>query len=369
MPPIRVLYVVPNLATGGLERMVHLLATRLDPARFAPSVHVFDFVGELATVTQAMGVPVRYDRRKPGFLDVSLVRVLARRMRQERPDVVHAHNVTALVYAAIAATLAGAVPLVHTEHDRAFGGGGLGRIVHGLAGRRADRMVVVAEWIRSALVRWERLPAERIEVVPNGVEEERFTAPIDRGFARATLDLPRTAPVVSCIARLAAVKNHPALLRAWRRVVDRMPGATLLLAGVGPDQWSLESLASSLGLDASVRFLGDRNDVPSILAASDLHALTSHSEGLSLTLLEAMAAARPSVATAVGGNPEILEHGRTGLLVPAGDVGGIAEAVLTLLHDRPLGERMGAAARETFLRRYTLRAMVGAYQRIYEEVV
>ena len=366
---IRVLYVVPTLATGGLERMAHLLATSLDKTRFDPSFQVFDFIGPLAAATTAAGVPVRFDKRGPGFLDRALLRTLAKRFQAERPHLIHAHNATALVYVAFAARLAAGmrrrVPIVYTEHDRSFPGPISDRILHIAAGRMVDSVAVVAEYLKRELVRWEKFAPRSIDVLPNGVEEDRFTAHIDPLAARATLGLTAGAPVVSCVARLAAVKNHPLLLSAWRRIADERPNATLLLAGVGPDGDALVALTGKLGLTKNVRFLGDWDDVPSVLAASDLHVLASHSEGMSLTLLEAMAAGRASVATAVGGNPEVLEHGRTGLLVPAGDVGKLASSIASLLADRALGARMGEAARETFRRRFTLGGMVRAYEALY----
>ena len=370
---VRVLYLVPCLMTGGLERMVFLLATGLDPERFAPEVEVFERFGGLAAATREKGIPVRFDRRNAGPLDVRYLVRLARRLAADPPDLLHAHNATALVYGAFAARAAeklGAkkIPVLYTEHDRSFGGKLASRAVHFAAGRLVDRGVSVAEWLKAALIRFEGFPAERLSVVPNGIEGERFEAPVDRLAVRASLGIDPIAPVAACVARLVTIKNHPMLFHAWRRIADVWPGATLLLAGEGPKRAELEALAAKLALGDAVRFLGNRRDVPEILAASDFHVLTSDSEGMSLTLLEAMAAGKPCVATAVGGNPEVIADGVTGLLVPKGDAHAFASAVGALVREPARARKMGEEARKRFRARYTREAMVGAYEEIYRDM-
>lgn len=365
MRKVRVLYLLPSLATGGLERMVHLLATNLDRSRFDPRCQIFDKIGALKDLTEAEGVPVRFDKRGPGFLDRRFLRDFARRLAADPPDLIHAHNVTALVYGAFAAKLAGGIPVVYTEHDRSFPGRIPDRALHFAAGRLVDRVVVVAEWLKRALARWEGFDSSRIEVIPNGIEEERFSATIDRGVARMVLGIPQDAKVVSCVARLDPIKNHRALIAAFRHVATIWPEALLLLAGGGKEKERIEAEIARHDLGDRVRLLGELRDVPALLAASDLHALASHSEGMSLTLIETHAAGRPTVATSVGGNPEVVEDGRTGLLVPPGDVFGLATAITRLLQDRTLAETMGANARQRFLESFTLRAMIRRYELVY----
>lgn len=373
MRKIKVTYLLNCLATGGLERMVNLLATGLDPERFEPSIEIFDRVGPIAAETRGAGIPVRFDRRNPGPFDVRFLFRLAERFRTERPDVIHAHNATALVYAAFAARIATRgrrkIPVLYTEHDRSFPSRLANRAMHFAAGRLVDRVVVVARWLKASLVRYEAFAKDRIEVIPNGIDGSRFETPVDALAVRSALGIEPAAPVVSCVARLVPVKNHAMLLHAWRRIADVWPGATLLLAGDGPSRPALEALSSKLGLGSAVRFLGDRRDVPELVGASDFHVLSSDSEGMSLTLLEAMAAGKANVATDVGGNPEVLQDGRTGLLVPARDAHALAAAMATLLQSRAIAARMGEAAREAFRRRFTLTAMVGAYEQLYLDVL
>lgn len=367
----RVLYLVPTLMTGGLEKMVFSLATRLDPAKYAPEIVVFDRWGPVAESALEAGVPVTLDPRGRGhLLDRGLLTRLTARLRNDPPALVHAHNCTALVYAAFASMLAGGnTPVVYTEHDRVFPGRVPDRAMHLAAGRMIDRVVVVAEWLAESLAKWERFPRERIAVVPNGIDGAAFMGTHDVAAIRRELGVPEGVPLASCVARLAAVKNHAALIGAWRRIADIWPGATLLLVGEGSGRPVVEAAIRKNGLEREVRLLGERRDVPRILAASDFHALASHSEGMSLTLLEAMAAGKASVATAVGGNPEVITDGRTGMLVPAGDVHALAAAMASLAQDPFTAEKMGREARQVFLGRFTLDAMIGAYEAIYDQAL
>jgi L-malate glycosyltransferase len=366
----KILYLVPTLMTGGLERMVYLLASQVDASRFSPEILVFDRWGAVAEEALAAGVPVTLDRRGPGFLDPGLLGRLATRLRRDPPALVHAHNCTALVYAAFAAKLAGGnVPVVYTEHDRSFPGRVPDRAMHIAAGRMVDKVVVVAQWLADALVKWERFPAERISVIPNGIEGQGFSGKYDIAAIRAELGVREGAPLASCVARLVAVKNHGALITAWRRIADVWPGATLLLVGDGDARPAVEEAVRKNGLQREVRLLGERSDVPRLLAASDFHVLASHSEGMSLTLLEAMAAGKASVATAVGGNPEVITDGRTGLLVAPGDVHALAAAMASLIQDPFTADDLGRRARARFSERFTLGAMIRSYEGVYDDTI
>lgn len=349
--------------------MVHLLSTRIDRAAFAAEVQVFDKTGPFAERIEAAGIPVRLDRRGPGFLDLAFLRRLADGWKADPPDVIHAHNCTALVYAAFAARRAGGIPVVYTEHGRSVASPLHDRALHAVAVRLVDRVAAVAGWLKTWLVRNEAFPPSIIEVVPNGVDGARFGMPVDLVAVRRELGLAPATPVGACVARLVRIKNHRSLLDAWRVVVGRAPDATLLLVGDGPERANLEAHAAALGIADRVRFLGDREDVPRLLRVADFHLLPSDSEGTSLTLLEAMASEKASIATSVGGTPDILAHGRTGLLVPPKNSASLAAAILELVADPARAREMGRAAAVEFETRYTLEAMIATYARIYRECV
>ena len=172
--------------------------------------------------------------------------------------------------------------------------------------------------------------------------------PVDVAEVRRSLGVTEGAPLVSCVARLVNVGNHRALIVAWRRIADIWPGATLLLVGDGPGREEIGAVIAHHGLEREVRLLGDRSDVAQLLVASDFHVLVSHADGVSLTLMEAMAAGKASVAVAAGSNPEVIAEGRTGMLVPPVDVHALAAAIAALIQDPFTADRMGREARRVF---------------------
>jgi glycosyltransferase involved in cell wall biosynthesis len=220
--------------------------------------------------------------------------------------------------------------------------------------------------LRQHLVRWERFPADRVHVIQNGIEMEPQGR--SRHVVRQELELGNR-PTVGIVARLAPVKNHAMLLHAWKSVLEQVPDAVLLIVGNGSQELALQALTQSLSIEASVRFLGFRRDIGDLLRCMDVFVLSSFSEGLSLTLLEAEAMGLPVVATDVGGNAEVDQHERTGLLVPTDAAEAMAHALARLLQDPDERCRMGMRGRESYLEHFTLRAMLLGFTRFYRQLM
>jgi len=365
---IRVIQLLPSLEIGGMEVLAATLASRLDRRRFDPSVCCFDGLGPLADELEAQGVGVMLLRRRPG-IDLGYPLRLRRRLRSEGTDVLHAHNATAFFYGTIAARLSGAAAAVFTEHDRVHPDRVRIRWTHRILSRFATRSVAVSEFLARALRRGEGFPANRLVTIPNGIDEEALAAGSDREGARRALGLAPDGPVIGVVAGLKPVKNHPVMLRAFRRVRDRIAGSRLLFVGDGPQRDELRELATELRISADVHFLGFRRDVGAVLAAVDVVALASSSEGLPLAVLEAMACARPVVATDVGAISEAVVPGETGRLVPPGDPEALADALVWVLEDPARARELGRRGRERFRARFTLERMVRAYEEVYETVL
>jgi glycosyltransferase involved in cell wall biosynthesis len=233
-----------------------------------------------------------------------------------------------------------------------------------LLARGVDRYLAVSHAIAAALVAEYRWPAAKIEVVHNAVALERFSAPAPAGL-RAELGAGEGVPLVLTPARLDPQKGHADLLAAAVQV----PGALFALAGDGPQRASLEALAARLGIADRVRFLGTRDDIPDLLAACDVFALPSLYEGSSLAVLEAMAARRAVIASAIGGTDELIEDGRDGFLVPPGDPEALAAALARLLNDAELRARLAANARERVEREFSRERMAARVGAAYEELL
>lgn len=360
--------VLHGLGVGGAEVLATRMARRLW-RRYRFVFACLDDLGTLAGPLRDEGFPVEVVGRRSG-LDGRCARRLADLFRRERVDLVHTHQYTPFFYAALARQLYRRPPILFTEHGRHFPDvtGRKRRIVNRLLLERRDRVVAVGGAVREALIRNEGIPADRIEVVHNGIDLARFSsAAVDRQATRLELGIGRDDLVAILVARLDPLKDHATAIRAFARVVGRRPDAHLLLVGDGPERDAIRARIAEAGLEQCVRMLGQRDDVPRLLGASDLALLTSRSEGIPLTLLEAMAAGLPIVATDVGGVGEVVEPGVTGFLVPAGDDGAIADRMLAV--SQPGGDSGVSAARsrERAAERFGEDAMIHRYDAIYSE--
>ncbi len=353
--PRRVVHLVLSLNIGGLEMVVLDLVRHTDRRAFEPCVLCLSEVGALGPAFAAAGVPVE-SLNLAGRSSVRRVLLLARWLRRVRPHVLHTHNPSPHVAGALAARLAGVPVVVHTKHGRNKPADRRAVAWNRLAARLTDHVVAVSEDAADVARRVERVPASKVRVIHNGIDLAVFHPP-----AAPDADGMRAIHV----ARLIGVKDQATLLRAVRRVVDREPRFRLEILGDGPAREALTRLRQDLGLEQHVHFLGFRSDVGAHLQAADLFVLSSVSEGVSLTLLEAMACGLPVVATDAGGNREVVVPGGTGVLVPPGRPELLADAVLGLLHDRDRARAMGRAGRRRVEESFDLRRVVAAYERLY----
>jgi glycosyltransferase involved in cell wall biosynthesis len=230
-----------------------------------------------------------------------------------------------------------------------------------------DAWLVNCESIAARLVAREHVAREKIVVVPNGIDVTRFPAfTLDRSAARVAAGFDPARRLVAQVGRLTAQKDYPTYLRAAAAVAEARPDVDFLIVGEGPLRGELEALAHDLGLAARVRFLGLRHDVPAVLGGVDVLTLTSTFEGFPNVLLEGMAAGAVAVATAVDGAPELIEHEQHGLLVPPGSRAAVAAAVLRVLDDPALAERLALAARRRVDADFTVDAMARRTAAAYE---
>jgi sugar transferase (PEP-CTERM/EpsH1 system associated) len=365
-PLIHVVHVLHSLGVGGTENGVVNLINALG-GEFRHTIVSMSTRGALAA---RLSVPVEIhalDRRRG--LDLRASARLARLLRRLRPDVVHSRNWGAFD-AILAARLAHVPTLIHGEH---------GWEASDPAGRnprrnRFRRLLAPLVWrfitVSRDLERWLTttvgVPADKIVTIVNGVDTARFAeAPRDAG--RRALGLGEDRVVIGTVGRLNPVKDQGTLLDAFARVPDGRRELALVLVGEGPAAGALRDRAERPDLDGRVHFLGRRDDIPLVLRGLDVFALPSLNEGISNTVLEAMASGLPIVATRTGGNPELIEDGVTGRLVPVGDAAALAQALGTYARDPLLRTLHGKAARERAVEEFGLDRMVDRYRRLYLE--
>jgi sugar transferase (PEP-CTERM/EpsH1 system associated) len=377
--PVKLIHVVLGLDVGGLERMVLRLLAGLDRSRWSPAVVALDAPGALAAELVPLDTPLHVMGRAPG-LDAELVVRLSTLLRREGAALLHTHNAAAHLYGTLAARLAGLTGrvglaggrgrprVVHTKHGRNEPDVPRQVLLNRLASALCDRVVAVSDDAAAVALGVERVRADKVITIGNGVPTDEFRPRGDGAAARRLLGVPPGGFHVGCVARLAAVKDHGTLLEAFARLRVALPDAHLTLVGDGPERASLEARRALLGLDHAVTFAGARADVAPLLAAFDVFALASRSEGMSLTLLEAAAAGLPVVATRVGGNAEVVVAGETGLLVPPGEPGALASA-LAAVAANPHRAALGAAGRARVEHRFGVARMARAYAELYTEVL
>lgn len=362
---IQVAQVIWSLGLGGAEQVVIRLAKGVDRRRFEPVIICLDRPGPFATEAEADGIEVvALDKRGP--LDVRAVARLARLLRSRRIDVVHTHLWGANLWGRLAAAAVRVPVVVTTEHNVDTWKRSYHLALDRALAPAATHLVAVSGEVRG-FYEARGVGRGRWRVVHNGVDVG--AAPRrERGEAFRALGLDEADRVVGLVCRLVPAKAPEVFLHALALAAARVPALRGLVVGDGPSRAEAEALARRLGLAERVVFAGLRRDVPDLLPGLDALVFSSLREGLSMAMLEAMAAGVPVVATAVGGTPELITHGVTGLLVAPGRPEDLADAVVSLLEDAPAADRLRDAARRRVEERFSVARMIEAHEALYAEV-
>ncbi|MDB5357461.1 MAG: hypothetical protein JWN24_3914 [Phycisphaerales bacterium] len=350
--PLRAVHVALQLETGGLEKLLVEFARHANRDQFDLSFVSLSTRGDVASEIEALGWPV-LALEEPAGLRPGLVLRLAKVFRHLEADIVHAHNTKPMIYSGLAARMAGVRRTVYTRHGQRHQAARRQNVLFRLATRLMDAVVCVSEDSAARSIH-EGVQQKRIHTIWNGIDSNRFSylGPAERG------------PAVM-VGRLSAEKDVDTLLQAVALVMGREPLFRLEIAGAGPCLPALRQKAKELALLGCVDFLGNVDDVPALLKRASLSVLSSVTEGISLTLLEAMSRGLPVVATRVGGNPEIVIDGETGFLVPARDPGLLADAILKVWRDPQMGRKLGLAGHQRVRNYFDVRRMMADYEMLY----
>jgi glycosyltransferase involved in cell wall biosynthesis len=367
---VRVTYLLSDLGGGTGHHLLDLLDSR-SPADWEAKI-----VSEVPS-TSRMKLPVEHlvldPPRGPARYPIRQLlryRQLEQLFRRDPPDVLHTFFFWSVLYGRLLKAR-GVVPrLVENREDMGFGMGIHEHAWYALTRRLPDRVICVSDAVRDTVLETEHLPASRLTVVRNGIRRSEPMPDPRLDDLRAELRIPPTSPVVLMVANYdRPVKGVVHFFDALPLIRRDLPEARFVLIGHGRREAEFRDRAKALGIDDVLLMPGFREDVHRFYELANVSVLTSLSEGLSITVLESMRHGVPVVVTEVGGNPEIVQQGRTGILVPPGDAGRFAEAVVRLLRDPALRDRFGREAERVIREEFDLGRVVERYGRIYEEVL
>ena len=366
----RICQLLHGMTVGGAEVLADRLARNLS-ARYEMVFACLDQIGELGQQLQSDGYRVECLNRNSG-VDLRCAWRFARFLRRERIDLVLAHQYTPFFYSMTGRLFGKSRPIVFVEHGRALPDYPRPKRMtfNRWMVRKEDRLIAVGKDVRRALIENEGLPADRVEVIYNGVNLEPFVADdLERTRVRAELKIDPKAFVIAQVARLDYLKDHLTAVRTMAKVVETTPNAVLLLVGEGEERQAIEAEMAKSSLQNHVRLLGLRSDIPRLLNASDAMLLTSISEGIPLTLIEGMASRLPIVSTNVGRISEVVKEEQTALLAPAGDADLLAQHLIQLARDPELGRKMGQLGYQSAHECFSEEVMHAQYERLFEEVL
>jgi glycosyltransferase involved in cell wall biosynthesis len=355
---IKIIHVIDGLIIGGAQVFLVNLIKSLNKDLFELKVATIIEKGILAEGVEKVGVEVVH-LQKRGKLGIGLVFRLVKFLRRERPDIVHTHLFGGDTWGRIAAILARVPVIVSTEHNTNLDEGWAKRKVKKFLSFFTKKIVAVSEAVKNYSMSRDKIKEKKITVIDNGINLEEFSSITEKEFA--------DPPVIGVVGRLETQKGHEYLFEALNML--KTTPWILWVVGDGSLKGSLERLAKDLNLRERIIFLGARRNIPEILSQMDIFVLPSLWEGLGLAVLEAAAAGKPIIASSVGGIPEIIKNGETGILVEAKNVKSLADGLEHVLLGEQEAIMMGQRARESVKEKYSLERMTGLYEKLYKNLL
>ena len=365
--PLRLLCMLDELDIGGTEQQILELVRRVDRARFEPMVCCFRH-GRKAEEIEALGVPV-FRISKSHKLDAGIILKIAKLLREQRIDILQTYLWTANAWGRVAARIAGTPVVVASERNVDIWEQSYKRMIGRTLAHSTDKIIANSEAVRDYLLDRGGLDPEKVVRIYNGVNFERFEKPFDPMERRRELGLPEGALLAGVVARVEPAKDHDTLLHAMASVRDQTAHLHLAVVGDGRQTERLTALANQLGLGDRVHFTGFRTDAAEWIRTFDFSVLSSVKEGLSNTVIESMAAGKPVIATAVGGNPEVIVEGETGFLLPTREPELFGAAIARMVADPARMRELGDASKMRVESLFSVEKMVDNTSNLYLDLI
>ncbi|KAA3658314.1 MAG: glycosyltransferase [Calditrichaeota bacterium] len=364
---IRVAHLMQVLHFGGKENGIVNIVNNTDSEIFENYIITFIKGGSLHKMVKPERCKIVSTGRKWGN-DSTLPFKVAGRLRENDVHMLHTHAWSTLIEGYGGAKLARTPVIIHGEHGTMKDDSSKHRIIQRFIWDRFDKILSVSEVLSDQLAKRIGYPREKIQTLVNGVDLDKFIDHRHLENYKEIVDLPADTPVFGSVGRLVQVKNYPLLLRSAKKVFEKMPNARLLLVGAGPLYPETKAMIQELGIAEKTIFIRWRKNIPDYIRAMDVFILPSFSEGMSNTILEAMACSRTVIATDVGGNPELVDNNKTGMLVPSDDDEAMSAAIIDLLHNTEKRRTFAAAGRRKVEEQYTFQQMIRRYEKLYIEL-
>lgn len=369
MPKSNVLQLITELDIGGAEKVLLSLVRKLDKDKYNIMVGYMKGEGNLVEDFREAGVKV-FNLKMRTRVDVRAVIRLYRLLKKENIKIIHTHLIQADICGFLAGKGAGVPVIISTKHGpnefrKRFS---IPVWLDGIFGNHSDRIFAVSQAVKDFLMEWEKISKDKFTVINNGIDLEEFNIDIDIPRKKEELGLSLSSKVVGSVGRLDECKGYMFFLKAMPKILEHVPEARFIFVGEGPLRSKLEKMSRELKVEQNIIFLGVRRDIPEILSAMDLFVLPSIVEGFGIVLLEAMAMGKPVIASRVGGIPEIVKDGVTGILVEPASPSDLASSIVKLLKDPLEAKRIGEAGREEVKRRFTAEAMTQKIELVYNEI-
>lgn len=359
------MHIMLSLSTGGMEKFVIDLIPRFDTIKVQSTVCCIGEIGDLSDRLREAGIKIHLVN-KSLMGQLRFYHELTNIFRRERVDI--AHSYSGVYRDAVIPAMWARVPInIHTDQGKFYPDpdSRRARFNHWFFSHFRDMVVAVSDELRNYLIDEVKLHPNKVTTIYNAVDVQEHNLAIDVNAKKGTLDISQDEKIIGIIARLVPVKDHQTLFLAFKKIRQVNPKIRLLVVGEGPLEQELKNYVSSLSEEKNIIFLGNRTDVKELLHIMDIVCLSSIHEGLSLTLLEAMASARPVIATNVGGNAELVIDGLTGFLVPSQNPDRMAETLAKLLKDEEKRKSMGEMGRRRVEERFNIQGSVKQYEDLY----
>lgn len=363
---IKIMQITHDLNIGGLQRLVVDISKKLDRSRYQVSVCTLREGGQLEDELLKDGINVIKLSPLNG-IDYLTFWKLYVILRKERPDIIHTHNTQPFVEGGIAAKMAHITAHIHTDHGRQFPDKRRYMFAEWALSHFVDQIVAVSENLKNDISKYEKINPEKIKVVINGIDEEKFKKKVDKEKKMKEIGiLNSSSPILGFVGRLSPEKGITYLIKAMKPLIKEFPNILLLIAGEGYLLKDLRKESSELDTEHNIRFLGPRSDIHEILGILDIFVLPSLREGLPLVLLEAAAAALPIVVSDVGGVRQVVNDGINGLIVEPQDVNGLYSAIRQLAINNKMRKEFGNKSLDLFENNFTIDKMMRKYDDIYQ---